>query len=351
MNDFLQVPALRSTAGTSTAPTRRRRTCRAYAAGLALALCTVAENARAQFDVVLRDADTPGFVDVLRADIARNTATRRAGATIAREIQAGIDATLATSHEDPLAYVRARTAHLVLPPDARYDERCSRALSRANYRPFAVYAVGRPATDVAARHQGSDPRSLSGKEVHALLAQQANSSAGRAFDATIRFYRARGFETVGTVASTATLHWKGPDRDPLAAVVYLDNAGAGVDASSCGHLGNTALLSLTIREPQAWAKTSGATSVAKTSLADADAAFASALARAGMTQDRYAALVNAAWQALREMQDPQQAQETEGMARIPALRAQAEARRQNRAWMERHRVELGPLLEAYGRSL
>lgn len=350
MNVFIQVPTRRSTAGPAPSPTRGRRTFRAYAVGLALALCTVAENARAQFDLVLRDADTPGFVDVLRADIARNTAARRAGATIAREIQAGIDATLATSHEDPLAYVRARTAHFVLPPDAHYDERCSRALSRANYRPFAVYAVGRPADDVAARHQGSDPRSLSGKEVYALLAQQANSSVGRAFDATIRFYRARGFEIVGTVASSATLHWKGSDRDPLAAVVYLDNSGAGVDAASCGHLGNTALLSLTIREQQAWSKTSGAATVAKTSLADADAAFASALARAGITKDRYAALVSAARQALRETQ-PQQARETEGMARIPALRVQAEARRQNRGWMERHRVELGPLLEEYGRSL
>jgi hypothetical protein len=39
------------------------------------------------------------------------------------------------------------------------------------------------------------------------------------------------------------------------------------------------------------------------------------------------------------------------MAGIPALRAQAEARRRNRAWMERHRAELGPLLEEYGRGL
>jgi hypothetical protein len=153
------------------------------------------------------------------------------------------------------------------------------------------------------------------------------------------------------VASTATLHWKGPDRDPLSAVVYLDNAAAGVDAASCGRLGNTALLTLTVREQQAWSKTSGATAAAKTRVADADAAFASALSHAGMTQDRYAALVNAAWQALRETQDPQQAQETEGMAGIPALRAQAEARRRNRAWMERHRAELGPLLEEYGRGL
>jgi L-amino acid N-acyltransferase YncA len=158
---------------------------------------------------VLRDADTPGFVDVLRADIARNAATRRARATIAREIRAGIDATIATSHEDPLAYVRARTAHFVLPPDARYDARCSRAMSQANYRPFAVYAIGRPADDVAAAYQGKDLRSLSGKQVYALMMQQANSPVGQAFDATIRFYRARGFETVGTVASTAALHWKG----------------------------------------------------------------------------------------------------------------------------------------------
>jgi hypothetical protein len=133
--------------------------------------------------------------------------------------------------------------------------------------------------------------------------------------------------------------------------VYLGNAGAGVDAASCGHLGNTALLSLTIREAQAWSRSSGATTEAKTSLADSDAAFASALARAGMTQDRYAALVHAAWQALRETQDPEQARETEAMARIPTLRVQAEARRQNRMWMERHRVALGPLLEEYGRGL
>jgi hypothetical protein len=100
----------------------------------------------------------------------------------------------------------ARRSHSVLPRDARYDERRSRALSRANCRPFAAYAVGRPADDVAARHQGSDPRSLSGREVYALPAQQADSSVGRAFDATIRFSRARGFEIVGTVASSATLH-------------------------------------------------------------------------------------------------------------------------------------------------
>lgn len=350
MNVSTRAPARRATAGTAPAPTRRRSAW-ARAALLALALCTVAEPARAQLDVVLRDADTPALVDVLRADIARNTARRRASATIAREIQAGIDATVATSQEDPLAYVRARTAHFVLPPDARYDARCSRALSEANYKPFAVYAVGRRADDVVAGPGRRDPRSLSGKEVHALLVQQAASSVGRAFEATIHFYRARGFAIVGTVASTAALHWKGPDPDPLAAVVYLGNAAAGVDAASCGHLGNTALLSLTIREPQAWSRSSGATTAATTALADGDAAFASALARAGMTQDRYAALVHAAWQALRETQDPEQAREAEAMARIPALRGQAEARRQNRAWMERHGVALGPLLEEYGRSL
>jgi hypothetical protein len=322
----------------------------AYAAGAALALCTLAATARAQGNAaphadevpglaVLRDADTPGLVAALRADVARRTAHGRATATIA------------TSGADPLAYVRARTAHFVLPPDARYDETCSRAMSEVLFRPVAVFAVGRPADDIPAGLRGRELKSLSQKEIYGLIVAQTQSSAGRAFDATIRFYRARGFQTVGTVNSQASLRWKGTAPDPVSAGVHLFNVGAGNDPRRCGQLGNTALLTLSITEQQAWSKTSSAAAAAQTSTADAGAAFANTLSRAGMTERRYMVLVDAAWQALRDTQDPQQAAKTDAMARVPQLRAQADARRENRAWMERHRDERGPLLDAYARSL
>jgi hypothetical protein len=60
--------------------------------------------------------------------------------------------------------------------------------------------------------------------------------------------------------------------------VYLDNAGTEVGAASCGHLGNTALLSPTIREQQAWSRTSGVATTATTLVADAAAPFARASA-------------------------------------------------------------------------
>ena len=312
-----------------------------------LAFCALATDARAQFDVVLRDADVPGLVDALRADIARNAVRRRSAGTVVREVQAGIDATLARAEQDPLAYVRERTAHLVLPADARYDDRCSRALSRANLLPIAVYAVGTPAAEVAAGLQGKDPKALSKEDMYALMARQSTSSAGRAFDATIRFYQARGFRVDGVVDSRAVLRWKGPDRDPITAVAHLTNVGAAVDPASCGHLGNSALLSLSIAEPAAWSERSSASVAAQTSMADADAAFASALARAGLTPDRYDALVNAAVQALRETRDPQEAEQSDAMGQIPEMRAMADARRRNRAWMARHRAVLGPLLDEY----
>jgi len=331
-------------------PSRRRRTALACTAGVALALCAVAADARAQSDV-LRDADAPGLVDALRADIARNAVRRRAAGTVQREVRAGYEAVIARSEEDPLAYVRARTAHLVLPADARYDDRCSRALSRANLRPMAVYAVGEAVADVAATLVGRDPASLSGADMYALMARQSTSTAGRAFDATIRFYKERGFRIDGVVDSRAVLRWAGPDRDPIVAVAHLTNVGASVDPASCGHLGNSALLSLSIDEGETRIDRSDAVVTAQTSMADADAAFASVLARAGLTETRYVALLNAALQALREVEDPQQAEQSDAMGQIPEMRAMSDAWRRNRAWMVRHRAVFGPLLEEYQRGI
>ncbi len=345
-----QRPAPRSPARTL-APPERRRFRWAHAAGVLLALCALAADAHAQFDVVLHDADVPGLVDVLRADIARNAVRRQAAGTIGREIQAEIGATLARSEQDPLAYVRERTAHLVLPPDARYDDRCSRALSRANLRPIALYAVGTRADEVGAGLQGKDPKALSNEDMHALMVRQSTSSAGTAFEATIRFYQQRGFALDGVVDSRAVLRWKGPDRDPITAVAHLTNVGAAVDPASCAHLGNTAVLTLSVGDDGASSERSGGMDAARTSMDDADAAFARTLARAGLTQDRYDALVNAALQAQRELQDPHEAAQSDAMGRIPEMRAVADARRRNRAWMVRHRDAIVPLLDEYRSSL
>jgi hypothetical protein len=309
-----------------------------------------AAGAGAQADPVLRDADAPAFVTVLRADLARTAALRRGAADVVRDIQSQVKAATEAAEVDPLAYVRSRTAHLVTPPDARYDAACSRAASRGMLSPQAVFAVGRPADDVAAalRAKLQGGAQLSGKDGYALLMQQARGPAGQAADATIRFYRARGFRLDGPVSDAGYLSWPGPTRDPITVGVYLTNAAAKF-GGECERLGNTALLVVGIEGDGLAAVGRGAGGRAPA--AGAEAAYRAALARAGLSEERYTTLLGAASLALREVQDPHEAEQVDAMTRVPGLRAQAEGRQRNRAWLTRHRDDVLPVLEAYARSL
>ena len=329
------------------APRRARHLAHVAAALLLLAGGRVAG---AQADAVLRDAEAPALVALLRADVARMEAMHGQVAAVTGQVRKDFEA-LERDAADPLAYVRARTAHYVVPPDARYAAACSRAVSAYLMGPRAVFAIGRAddATVEALRKKGTT--ALSQKEMYELMMSQAGGSAGQAQAATMRFYQARGFKISGTVAEAAPLRWGGPTPDPLAISVHMTNAVATLGAD-CGALGNTAVLVLLIDEKAAAATGRGAAPAKRASPVDeADDAFEATLTRVGMTRDRYSALLGALWQAQKELDDPDEVAQTEAMGRIPDMRAMAEARRQNRAWLQRHRADVLPVLQQYGRAL
>lgn len=316
----------------------------------ALAVLASARSAAAQPDLVLRDADAPALAALLRADVARTQAMHRGIAQATAQVRADLAAGSAAA-EDPLAYVQARTSRLVVPPDARYDAECSRAVSAYMLSAHAVYAIGTTddATAEALRQKGTTP--LSNREIFELIRRQLGGPAGRAQAATMKWYQARGFRIAGTVASSAPLRWGGPTTDPIAVSVHMLNAVAQLGAS-CERLGNRAVLVLTIDETVARATGRSAAPAAPANPAkQADAAFEATLARVGVSQERYAAMLGALWQAQRELADPSEVEQSDAMARIPGMQAMGAARRQNRAWLARHRDELLPLLEEYGRAL
>lgn len=330
-------PALRSTR-----PSAARRARHLTHVAAALLLLAGGRAAGAQADVVLRDADAPALVALLRADVARMEAMQGQVAAVAGQVRKEFQA-LERDAADPLAYVKARTAHYLVPPDARYAAACSRAVSAYMMGPRAVFAIGRTddATVDALRQKGTT--ALSQREMYDLMMRQAGGSAGQAQAATMRFYQARGFTISGTVAEAAPLRWGGATPDALAISVHMTNAVA-TQGEDCAALGNTAVLILMIDGKAAPARRASPVDAA-------DDAFEATLARVGMTRDRYSALLGALWQAQKEMDDPHEAEQTDAMGRIPDLRAMAEARRQNRGWLQRHRDDVLPVLQQYGRAL
>jgi hypothetical protein len=321
---------------------------RALRAVAALALLAVGRDAHAQVDLVLRDADVPAITALLRADIARSQAMHGSLAGIKGEVESQL-ATVSRNAEDPLGYVKARTARFVVPPDARYDAGCSRAVSAYLMIPTAVFTIGTADDATAAELQKKDPKQLSNKEIFGLMMSQAKGSAGQAMEATTKWYRARGFRISGTVASSAPLHWGGQTSDPLAVGVHMLNVAAGY-GEVCSRLGNTATLTLAIDEKSALEPSAASAKSAALTRKTGDD-FDATLARVGVTQDRYAAMLGALWQAMKEVQDPGEAEQSDAMARIPGMEAMAKARRQNRAWMQRHRDDVLPLVEAQARAM
>lgn len=325
------------------------RPARVLRAVAALALLLGARPAAAQADLVLRDADVPALTALLQADMARAEAMQRRVAGVAREVESEMTAIRANA-EDPLGYVRARTAHFVVPPDARYDAACSRAMSAYSMMPFAVFAIGRTddATVAAVRKKGT--AQLSQREMYDLMMQQAGGSAGQAQAATMKWYQARGFRISGTVAESAPMRWAGAKPDPIAISIHMTNVGAGY-GQACAQLGNTALLALSIDEKVAQKMGGAAPAQRVDPVGTADGAFEAALARHGVSRDRYSAMLAALWQAQKEVESTDEAEQSDAMAKIPGMEAMGRARRQNRVWMERHRDTMLPLLERYGRAL
>ena len=302
--------------------------------------------ARAQAPVVLRDGDAGRLAGVLPADVARLNARASRATAVMRTIEAELHATVATAKGDALAFVQAGTSHFTVPPDARYSAGCSALASQAVLRPRAVFAIGKPADDVAEALRARGTTDLTGREAWALVVRQVGSSAGQARASAVAFYEARGFGIEGTVDELAVLRWKGPKRDPLWVGVHLTNVVASF-GDACAALGNSALIVLSISEETRGSAAGGVAAADASSASRAERAFGAALARAGLTEDRYGALLSAAWQALRETREPSEADQTEAMSRVADLRAQADARRQNRQWMERHLATMRPLLEQY----
>jgi hypothetical protein len=327
-----------------------RHTRRALRRPGATALVALPVVAHAQTPVLLRDADAPGLASVLRADVARMAARGAHAAAAVRQIAADLNATLATARGDPLAYVTAGTAHFTLPPGARYSAECSALASQAVLAPRAIFAIGTPADDVAESFRARGSTELTGREAYALMKRQAGSSAGQAQAAAVEFYRGHGFGIEGTVDELVVLRWKGPKGDPLWVGVHMTNVTASF-GSACAALGNSALIVLSIAKRSATSATGAARDPAATATALAERAFSAALARERISEDRYNSLLAAAWQALVESRDPAEAAQTEAMEGAPALRAQADARRQNRQWVERHLATMRPLLEPYERAM
>ncbi|MGZ8375992.1 MAG: hypothetical protein ACXW0Z_02015 [Gemmatirosa sp.] len=316
----------------------------------ALVVLAVGRDARAQGEAVLRDAELPALLAVLRVDIARAGAMERAAPAVARQVETELR-TIRTNAEDPLGYVKARTAHFIVPPDARYDTACSRVVSGYIMSPFAVFAIGRTDDATVAALQKKGTTQLSQKEMYELMKQQMGGSAGQAQAATAKWYQARGFRISGTVAESAPLSWGGATKDPIAISVHMTNVAASY-GEACARLGNTAVLMLTIDEKVAQ-KTGFSAAPAKgvDAVRKADDDFDATLARHGVSADRYNALLGALWQAQKELESADEAGQTDAMARIPGMEAMANARRQNRAWLQRHRSDVLPLLEQYARIL
>jgi hypothetical protein len=326
------------------------RPVRALGALAALALLLGTRPAAAQADLVLRDADLPAITALLKADAARAEAMQRRVAGVVREVETELTS-IRTNAEDPLGYVKARTARFVVPPDARYDAACSRAVSAYLTIPTAVYAIGTADDATVAALEKRGTKNLSNKEMFDVMMRQAKGSAGQAMEATTKWYQARGFRISGTVASSAPLSWGGPKPDPISVGVHMTNVAAGY-GEVCARLGNTAVLTLAIDEKVAQ-KTGFSAAPAKgvDPVAAADDEFEAVLARHGISKDRYSSLIGALWQAQKEVESADEAQQSDAMARVPGMEAMGRARRQNRAWMERHRDALFPLLERYGRAL
>lgn len=300
----------------------------------------------------LADADASRLAAVMRADLARRPAAQEYARDGMQQVDRAWKATFSdAATSDPRAFVRARTRHFVVPPEAHYDEACSIAFSRGSIAPHAVYTLGKPATEVEAMMtQKGDPAKLTGKDVWDLMAAQGASSAGKGFDAGMRFYKAHGFQLQGPVASTAVYYYGDGEGDPVGVTLYLTNVGAGNGWGDCARLGNVALLTLQIRDtgPTLDQRIESTASAAK--LRGGDAAYAAALARTGWDEERYHDLLTAALDAWDMSTNPEMLELFDKLApteKDPVVRRNIATRKRNAAWYGRHSAELGSLMEEW----
>lgn len=320
------------------------RLCRALApALLAAAAAAVATPATAQESPFRRlvDADAARLLPVLRIEVERVGLA----AEQSKDIMAGVAATFQFSDDvrsgriDPLEFTKARSPRFVVPPDARYDAQCSRSLSGA----LAVLTLGVSADSVL---RDLERKAQAGQMTDGMAVLQAGaaidrSPAGRAADAAIRFYLARGFRHARARSLDAMLEHPDP-ADSL--TVYVSATNPYMDRDGCAHLPTGATLVLSIET--AWAGVEEQHRVERKVRAEAedvDARFQRVLAEVGWTVAEYQERLTAAMMAVGDADD---LATLDGLGQIPDLAAQVAVRKANAAWWTRHRATLDPLMTA-----
>ncbi|HEU4628771.1 MAG TPA: hypothetical protein VFS08_03470 [Gemmatimonadaceae bacterium] len=140
---------------------------------------------------------------------------------------------------DPLAALRRRSPHVVVPAGARYDSTCSRALGGDR----AVFSVG-PDGNLgmpAVREAAARPARSEGERTINVLAAMQRSPAWQAFSAAVHFYEAQGFRHAKTVTTSARMGRPEREGDPI--VVMLHVANPHVERPGCEHI-HTAVIEL-----------------------------------------------------------------------------------------------------------
>jgi len=289
----------------------------------------------------LSDAIIRKLLPVLRGTAGQAGESKQAVADVTRTSEAYFQLLkdIGAGKVDPLAWLKSKSPHVVVPVNAKYEQQFSRWLSAERLMdPVALFSFGVKAPDEMQKiaqgkeaasvwlQSGRDPlNSADGQKVKALNDQVGRFYAGKKFTGPQQdlFYE-----------STYT----SPDRE-IVAMFTMVNSFAG---SGPGGVGNGPILELKLNpQPN---KVAGPVSPDQVS---------AGLAKIGMSQEQYDEYIAALMVARKDASDPDgPLLGTGGIS--PDLPAEIRAeltkslsvRKQNAVLYQRYGRELGPLLDA-----
>jgi hypothetical protein len=316
---------------------RRRRAGTTWWCLLAIAIGVTAGSAQV-FDKPLTDADLEKLLPLLAAEAVDQSrrdeqAERDAAAERARQAaRSALVREIAGSQVDPLAWLRQKTPHTVVPSTARYEAACSRAVSQQAGNVAAVFTFGVAAPDswiAVARGSSGPPPTPAGAATRPRAAA-AESVAPQ----TRSFYSARGFKPQGEQAAFA---WGFLSPDGLiTATVHGVNPHHALPA--CQALASGPAITLDAA-PKAFGPSAPAGRRA--------GALREALTKAGLDDVEYQSLRFQAIQARNDARNPSsfEVERPVGVIAGDAAAREKAVRTQNVAWYWRFAAKLDPLLD------
>ncbi len=285
--------------------------------GAALFLALAPRPAGAQQPyTILEDADVRRLMPVVAASGREGERRREA-----------VDALLADHAAAQRFFEDARAGRVDLEAELR------RHAPGASVPPGAAY-------DAACSRSTVMPGSSAGLTGTLMLAYALPASAGDGADA-VAFYRRKGLRVSDRTPAATWL--EAPDATTDSLLVGVGRVFRADDAAvGCRHLVGKPVVTLRLRS-------FGFSGNLRAAQPDVDGAVAGreqAMARAGVSDERFQELLAAAMIARQDAEEGMREQ-LDALARIPDLAPQAEARKKNVAWYLRNRAALEPALGAY----